>query len=56
MKNFQTFKDRKGEWRWRLRARNGKIVASAGEGFKRKPTFTQVKWKLLGALANAVQP
>jgi hypothetical protein len=26
---------RKGEWRWRLIGRNGKIVANSGESFKR---------------------
>jgi uncharacterized protein YegP (UPF0339 family) len=24
-----------GDWRWRLRARNGRIVAEGGEGYKR---------------------
>lgn len=24
-----------GDWRWRLRARNGKIVAEGGEGYER---------------------
>lgn len=28
------YKDSRGEWRWRLRARNGKIVADSGEGYK----------------------
>ena len=30
------YKDGKGEWRWRLRARNGRTVADSGEGYKRK--------------------
>jgi uncharacterized protein YegP (UPF0339 family) len=30
---FDVYKDRKGEWRWRLLARNGRIVADSGEGF-----------------------
>lgn len=29
---FEYYQDKRGQWRWRLRARNGKIVAS-GEGF-----------------------
>ena len=29
---FEVFKDRKGEWRFRLRARNGKIIA-VGESY-----------------------
>ena len=31
------YRDRKGEWRWRLKSANGKIVAESGEGYKRKP-------------------
>jgi len=30
------YKDRKGEWRWRAIARNGRIIADCGEGYKRK--------------------
>lgn len=26
----------RGEWRWRITARNGKIVAASSESFKRK--------------------
>lgn len=33
---FELFRDKKKEWRWRLRARNGRIVATSGEGYKRK--------------------
>lgn len=32
----ELYKDRKGEWRWRVRARNGKIIADSGEGYRRK--------------------
>lgn len=30
---FEVYQDEGGEWRWRLRARNGEIVAVGGEGF-----------------------
>ena len=30
------YKDRKGEWRWRAKARNGKILADSAEGYKRR--------------------
>ena len=33
---LEMYKDSKGEWRWRLKASNGRIVATSGEGFKRK--------------------
>ena len=32
---FEVYKDKKGEWRWRLKSRNGKIVA-VGEGYRYK--------------------
>jgi uncharacterized protein len=31
---FVKFNDAKGEWRWRLLADNGKIIADSGEGYK----------------------
>ena len=33
---YQLFKDKKGEWRWRAVARNGRIVACSGESFHSK--------------------
>ena len=33
---FELFEDRGGEWRWRLRHRNGNIIATSGEGYTRK--------------------
>ena len=31
---FHVFKDAKGEFRWHLRAANGKNIAGSGEGYK----------------------
>ena len=28
------YRDEKGEWRWRLKAANGRIIADSGEGYK----------------------
>jgi uncharacterized protein YegP (UPF0339 family) len=36
MSKFQIYKDRKGEYRWHLRARNGEIIADSNEGYSRK--------------------
>jgi uncharacterized protein YegP (UPF0339 family) len=30
---FHTYQDGAGEWRWQLKAANGKIVADSGEGY-----------------------
>lgn len=31
--NFHTYTDTAGQWRWRLVAANGKIVADSGEAY-----------------------
>ena len=33
---FEVFRDRAGEWRWRLVASNGNIIADSGEGYQSK--------------------
>jgi uncharacterized protein YegP (UPF0339 family) len=40
----QLFSDRRGNWRWRVRARNGKLVATAGECFASKSNARRA-WK-----------
>jgi uncharacterized protein YegP (UPF0339 family) len=32
----EVYRDASGEWRWRLKARNGRIVADSAEGYKRR--------------------
>jgi uncharacterized protein YegP (UPF0339 family) len=31
--SYEYYKDKKGEWRWRLVASNGRIIADSGEGY-----------------------
>ena len=33
---YEIYQDKSGEWRWRLRASNGQLVATGGEGFASK--------------------
>ena len=33
---FEVYEDNAGEYRWRLLAANGKIVADSGEGYTRR--------------------
>lgn len=33
---FHIYKDSAGEWRWRLKAVNGRIIADSGEGYSTK--------------------
>ncbi len=30
---YEYYKDNKGEWRWRLKAANGRIIADSAEGY-----------------------
>lgn len=34
--HFELYEDRGGEWRWRMIASNGRIVADSGEGYSSK--------------------
>lgn len=36
MLTFVVFKDIRGEWRWHLKATNGKVIADSAEGYKRE--------------------
>ena len=36
---FKLYRDTKGEWRRRLRARNGEVIAESGEGYVRREDF-----------------
>ena len=36
MASFQIYKDKSGQFRWRLRANNGEIIADSNEGYKEK--------------------
>jgi len=33
---FELYKDKSGEFRWRLVASNGQMIANSGEGYKSK--------------------
>ena len=33
---FEVFKDKAGEYRWRLKAANGNVLATGGQGYKEK--------------------
>jgi uncharacterized protein YegP (UPF0339 family) len=33
---YSYYKDANGDWRWRLRAANNRIIANSGEGYRNK--------------------
>ncbi len=40
------FQDKAGEWRWNVRAANGRIIADSGEGYKRRHAAEKAVWRL----------
>ena len=52
---FEIFKDDVGEWRWRLVARNGRIVADSGEGYKNKADCVAEMGKIRTAMRGEME-
>jgi len=50
---FEFYRDRAKEWRWRLRASNGRIVADSGEGYKRRIAVKNAVWRFRVSVLNA---
>jgi uncharacterized protein YegP (UPF0339 family) len=57
---FELFEDRGGEYRWRLRHRNGNVLASSGQGYTRRHNAQKgmhsVKRNSLGAGVIEIEP
>ena len=45
---FHLYRDRKREWRWHLKSRNGRITATSGEGYKRRKDCRACVLKVMG--------
>lgn len=52
MYRLREYRRRNGEWSWTLIASNGKKVATAGEGFKRRATMRKTTRKLFPWLGH----
>lgn len=46
------YRDKKREWRWKLVARNGRIIAVSGEGYKRSHWCMAMANKICGHLLD----
>ena len=46
----EIYPDKKGEWRWRLVARNGRIIADSGEGYVSKANAKRAMHRLRAGL------
>ena len=44
---FRVYKDKHGEWRWSLRAKNGKTIGDSSEGYSRKSKVTKMIGKII---------
>jgi uncharacterized protein YegP (UPF0339 family) len=45
---IEVYKDLKGEWRWRIKARNGEIIADSAEGYTRRWSAWRAARRLMG--------
>jgi uncharacterized protein YegP (UPF0339 family) len=41
--HFEVYRDGKGEYRWRARAANGRVIADSGEGYR---NLVDAEWAL----------
>ena len=51
---FEVYKDKIGEYRWRLLAANGQIVADSGEGYTRREDTHRAIATLLKGICDVV--
>jgi len=50
----EIYEDAAGEWRWRMKAANGRIIATGGEGFSSKYACTDSFSKVREACQDTV--
>jgi uncharacterized protein YegP (UPF0339 family) len=50
MNHFEVYRDQDGEFRWRYRAKNGKIIADSAEGYKSKDKCLHGIWLIRWAI------
>jgi uncharacterized protein YegP (UPF0339 family) len=53
MAKFHVYPDKAGQFRWRLVARNGRIIADSGEGYTRRDDAHRAISKMRYAAAQA---
>ena len=51
---LQVYRDGRREWRWRLRASNGRIVADSGEGYCRRMSVRKAVERVRSILSGDV--
>ena len=51
---FEVYRDKAGEYRWRLLASNGKLIADSGEGYTRREDAHRAIAAMLLAINDVV--
>ena len=54
MWKFEIYQDRQGQFRWRLRAPNGQIIADSGEGYATRSNAKRAAENVRSRIAAAV--
>ena len=49
---LENYRDGRREWRWRLKASNGRIVADSGEGYRRRASARHAAARVRTILAG----
>ena len=50
---FEVYKDKSGQFRWRLRMQNTKVIATSGEGYKEKDSAMKAIESVKRVVADA---
>ncbi|UUY01582.1 DUF1508 domain-containing protein [Svornostia abyssi] len=53
MWKFEIYRDAASEWRWRLKAANGRIVGDSGEGYASQSNARRAAEHARGSIAGA---
>ena len=51
---LQIYRDARREWRWRLKASNGRIMADSGEGYRRRASVRKAVERVRSILTGDV--
>lgn len=42
----EVYKDRAGRWRWRLKSKNGRVIADSGQGYASEAATRAAWWRI----------
>ncbi len=50
---LEIYEDASGDWRWRLKSSNGRIIATSGEGYTRQRDCEEAQKKVVVTMRDA---